>query len=125
MVSTRYDQVVLEIEWFVLAMDKLSKKNGQGGPNLLDGPFYFVCKHPVHRRDDLYWHVDKPLREYEADVVVGGRCKSFLKYGAQRGVRVCLGKKIFGERFDRRVLLWKQNQRGLLDIGRMNGPCGH
>ena len=32
MVSTRYDQVVLEIEWFVLAMDKLSKKMAKGDP---------------------------------------------------------------------------------------------
>ena len=60
-VSPRYDEVVLEIEGFVLALDELMQNFGKGDTDLLYGPFYLVCKHPVHRRDNLYWHVYEPL----------------------------------------------------------------
>ena len=60
-VSAGYDEVVFEIEGFVLATGEYNAKFGQGGANLLDRPFYFVCKHSVHGWDDLYWHVDQPL----------------------------------------------------------------
>jgi hypothetical protein len=33
-------------------------------------------------------------------MVARGWCKSVLKYSAERGVGVCLGEKIFGERFN-------------------------
>lgn len=60
-VSPRHDEVVLEIEGFVLAMDELTQKLAKGDADLLYGPFYLVCEHPVHWRDDLYWHVNEPL----------------------------------------------------------------
>ena len=61
-VGTRYDEIVLEIEGLVLVMGEYDKNFGlREGANLLDRPFYFVRKHFVHRRDDLYWHVNEPL----------------------------------------------------------------
>lgn len=70
------------------------------GGHLLDGPFYFICKHPVHRRDDLHWHVDEPLRKDQADVGVGGWRKGFLKESAKCEVRACLRKSIVDKGFD-------------------------
>lgn len=62
-ISTRYDEIVLEVEGLVLLIDEYDEKFGRGrGANLLDRPFYFVCKHLVHRWNDLYWHVNEPLR---------------------------------------------------------------
>ena len=60
-VSPRHDEVVLKIEGFVLALDELTQNLAKGDTDLLYGPVYLVCKHPVHRRDNLYWHVDEPL----------------------------------------------------------------
>lgn len=60
-VSPSHDEVILEIEGFVLAMGELTQNVAKGDADLLYTPFYLICKHPVHRRDDLYWHVDKPF----------------------------------------------------------------
>jgi len=99
-VSPRHDEVVLEIEGFVLTLDELTRNLAEGNADLLYGPFYLVCKHPVHRWDDLHWHVYEPLRKYEANMVVRGRRECVLKYCAERRVGICLGKKIFDERFN-------------------------
>jgi hypothetical protein len=60
-VSPRHDEVVLEIEGLVLALDELTQNLAERDADLLYGPFYLVCKQPVHRRDNLHWHVDEPL----------------------------------------------------------------
>lgn len=60
-VSPCHNEVVLELEGFVLTMDESTQNLAKGDADLLHSPFYLVCKHPVHRWDDLYWHVDEPL----------------------------------------------------------------
>lgn len=99
-VGPRHDEVVLEMEGFVLALDELTQNLAQKDADLLYGPFYLVCEHPIHRWDNLYWHVYEPLRKYEANVVIRGRRKCVLKYFAERRVGICLGNKIFDEGFN-------------------------
>ena len=82
----------------------------RGRGYLIDSPFCFIRKHPVHGRDDLYRHVDEPFREYQTNMGAGGWCKSILKDSAEGGARVCLGKDIFNEGFNGRVILVGQCQ---------------
>lgn len=71
----------------------------------------FIHEHAVHVRNNLHWHVDEALREYEANVVLRRKTsgpEKALQRGMERRVKRGLVERIVSERLDGSIVLEKR-----------------